>query len=368
MRVGRELTQRLRELGRSEGATLFMTLLAAWQVLLWRLSGERDVVVGTPVAGRGRRELEALIGFFVNTLVLRTKLEEEESFVELLGRVREVCLEAYAHQEVPFERVVEELRPERELSHSPLFQVLFALQNTPTHELALADLKLTVLEIENPAARFDLALEVSETAGELDCRLTYDIDLFDAATIARLAHHFVNLLQAITVDPQQPISAVTFLRDDERRQLLFEWNRTQVDFPKDWCINELFEEQAERTPEALAVVFGDVRLSYRELNERANQWAHRLQHLGAGPETLIGLCVERSAEMIVGLLAILKAGAAYVPLAPDSPLERLAMMVKEAGIELLLTQQKLVKRLPAGNIHLLTLDGDQSLPRARQTL
>jgi len=364
VRVGRELTQRLRELGRSEGATLFMTLLAAWQVLLWRLSGEREVVVGTPVAGRGRRELEPLLGFFVNTLVLRTKLEEEASFVELLGRVREVCLQAYAHQEVPFERVVEELRPERELSHSPLFQVLFALQNAPTHELALSDLKLTPLEIENPAARFDLALEVSEITDELDCRLTYDIDLFDAATIARTVHHFVNLAQAITADPKQPISAVTFLSDDERQQLLFEWNRTHVDFPKDRCINELFEEQAERTPEALAVVFGDMRLSYRELNERANQWAHRLQHfghLGAGPETLIGLCVERSAEMIVGLLAILKAGAAYVPLAPDSPPERLGMIVKEAGIELLLTQQKLVERLPAGIAHLLPLDGDQKL-------
>ncbi|HET6975216.1 MAG TPA: amino acid adenylation domain-containing protein [Pyrinomonadaceae bacterium] len=361
VRVGRELTQRLRELGRREGATLFMTLLAAWQILLWRLSGESDVVVGTPVAGRGRRELEPLIGFFVNTLVLRTRLEAEASFVRVLGRVREVCLEAYAHQEVPFERVVEELRPERELSHSPVFQVLFALQNTPTHELALSDLKLTALEIENPAARFDLALEVSETAGELDCRLTYDIDLFDAATIARMAHHFVNLAHAITADPKQPISAVTFLSDDERQQLLFEWNRTQVDFPLDRCINELFDEQAERTPDELAVVFGDMRLSYRELNERANQWAHRLQHFGAGPETLIGLCVERSPEMIVGLLAILKAGAAYVPLAPDTPPERLRMIVKEAGIDLLLTQQQLVEQMPAEIAHLWPLDCDQQL-------
>jgi amino acid adenylation domain-containing protein len=351
----------LRELGRRAGATLFMTLLAGWQVLLWRLSGERDVVVGTPVAGRGRRELEPLIGFFVNTLVLRTKLEAEASFVAVLGQVREVCLGAYGHQEVPFERVVEELRPERALSHSPLFQVLFALQNTPTHELALADLKLTALEIENPAARFDLALEVSEITGELDCRLTYDVDLFDAATIARMAHHFVNLARAITADPEQPISAVTFLSDAERQQLLFDWNRTQVDFPRDRCINELFEEQAEQTPEELAVVFGDVCLSYRELNKRANQWAHRLQHFGAGPETLIGLCVERSPEMIVGMLAILKAGAAYVPLAPDSPPERLATIVKEARIELVLTQQELVEHLPAGIGHLWALDGDQRL-------
>ena len=358
VRVSRELTERLRELGRREGATLFMTLLAAWQVLLWRLSGETDVVVGTPVAGRGRRELEPLIGFFVNTLVLRTKLSEELNFVQLLERVREVCLEAYAHQEVPFERVVEELGPQREMGHSPLFQVFFALQNMPTHELALSDLKVTGLEIENPAARFDLALEVSELGEELDCRLTYDTDLFEAATIARMVQHFMNLLRALTAAPERPISAVTFLSDDELQQLLSEWNRTHVDFPKDRCINELFEEQAERTPQALSVVSGDVRLSYCELNERANQWAHHLRHLGAGPETLIGLCVERSAEMIIGLLAILKAGGAYVPLAPDSPPERLVMIIKEAGIELILTQQKLLDRLPAGVAH-LTLDSDQ---------
>ncbi len=279
----------------------------------------------------------------------------------MLRRVREVCLDAYAHQEVPFERIVEELQPQREMSHSPLFQVLFALQNAPTHELMLADLKVTVLEIENPAPRFDLALEISEVNDELDCRLTYDADLFEAETIARMARHFINLVHAITADPEQPISAVTFLSDDERQQLLFDWNRTEVDFPRDRCIDELFEEQAERTPEALAVVFGDMRLSYRELNERANQWTHRLRHLGgAGPDTLIGLCVERSAEMIVGLLAILKAGAAYVPLAPDSPPERLVMIVKEAGIELLLTQERLVEKLPAGVAH-LALDSDQKL-------
>jgi amino acid adenylation domain-containing protein len=355
--MGPELTQGLRDLGRREGATLFMTLLAAWQVLLWRLSGESDVVVGTPVAGRGRSELEPLIGFFVNTLVLRTKLEAELSFAELVVRVREVCLAGYAHQEVPFERVVEELSPERELSHNPLFQVLFALQNMPAHELALSDLKLTALEIEHPVARFDLALEVSEINDGLECRLTYDTDLFDAAAITRMAHHFVNLANSITADPQQSISAANVLSDDERRQLLFEWNQTHVDFPKDRCINELFEEQAKRTPDAPAVVFGDMRLSYRELNEQANQWAHLILDFGAGPEKLIGLCVERSPEMIVGLLAILKSGAAYVPLAPDSAIERLGTIVKEAGIELILTQQKLLERLPAGRADLWPLDG-----------
>jgi amino acid adenylation domain-containing protein len=341
VRVNSELTGRLRELGRSEGATLFMTLLAAWKVLLSRLSGEREVIVGTPVAGRVSRELEPLIGFFVNTLVLRTDLSGEQSCVALLKRVREVCLEAYAHQEVPFERVVEELRPEREMNHGPLFQVLFALQNTPTYDLTLEDIKVTVLEPENPAARFDLALEVSEVTGELDCRLTYDAGLFDATTIACLAQHFVNLLEAVATDPQQPISTINFLQDEERRQLLFDWNRTQAHFPSTRCIHELFEEQAARTPDADAVVFGDKRLSYRELNERANQWAHHLRRLGAGPEKLVGIALERSPEMIAGVLAILKTGAAYVPLSPDTPPERLEIMLRDAGIELLLTEAEL---------------------------
>ncbi len=338
VRVGSALTGRLRELGRREGATLFMTLLAAWKVLLSRLSGEREVVVGTPLAGRVSRELEPLIGFFVNTLVLRTEVRNEQSFAAVLKRVREVCLEAYAHQAAPFERVVEELRPERALNHGPLFQVLFALQNAPTYDLTLKDLEVTVLEPENPAARFDLALEVSEITGELDCRFTYAVDLFDTATIARLGQHFVNLLEAVAADPQQSISTIDFLRADERRELLFDWNRTNADFPNTRCIHELFEQQAELTPEATAIAFGAMRLSYRELNERANQLAHRLRRLGAGPEKLIGIAVERSPEMIAGVLAILKAGAAYVPLSPDTPPERLELLVHDAGIELLLTK------------------------------
>ncbi|HEX2268423.1 MAG TPA: amino acid adenylation domain-containing protein, partial [Pyrinomonadaceae bacterium] len=358
VRVSSELTARLRELGRREGATLFMTLLAVWKVLLSRLSGERDVVVGTPVAGRVSRELEPLIGFFVNTLVLRTELSGEQSFSEVLKRVREVCLEAYAHQEVPFERVVEELRPERELNQAPLFQVLFALQNTPTYDLALEDLKVTVLEQENPAARFDLALEVSETTGELDCRFTYDAGLFDAATITRLAQHFVNLLAAVVAQPEQPVSTVNFLRDEERRQLLSDWNSTRTAFPDTRCIHELFEQQVELTPDATAVVFGAERLSYRELNERANQCAHRLRSLGAGPEKLIGIAVERSPEMIAGVLGILKAGAAYVPLSPYTPPERLQMMVHDAGIELLLTQPEFPESESTRNPELNTSAGN----------
>ncbi|HKS08544.1 MAG TPA: amino acid adenylation domain-containing protein [Pyrinomonadaceae bacterium] len=336
VRVSSEVTARLRELGRREGATLFMILLAAWKVMLSRLSGERDVVVGTPVAGRVSRELEPLIGFFVNTLVLRTTLEAKSNFSEVLKRVREVCLEAYAHQEVPFERIVEELRPGRELNQAPLFQVLFAVQNTPTYELSLVDLKITVLEPEDPAARFDLALEVSETSSELDCRFTYDADLFDAATIARLSQYFVNLLEAVAAEPKQPVFAINFLGDEERRQLLPQ--RSTRDFANT-CIHELIEQQAELTPEATAVVFGGERLSFGELNERANQLAHHLRRQGAGPEKLIGIAVERSPDMIAAVLAILKSGAAYVPLSPDTPAERLQLMVQDAGIELLLTQQ-----------------------------
>ncbi|HEU4766424.1 MAG TPA: amino acid adenylation domain-containing protein, partial [Pyrinomonadaceae bacterium] len=260
---------------------------------------------------------------------------------EVLQRVRTVCLEAYAHQEVPFERVVEELAPQRELSHGPLFQVLFALQNMPTQDLTLADLAVTVLEIADPAARFDLALEVAETSGELDCRLTYDADLFAADTIARMGQHFLNLLQAVAEDPQRTVSTLNLLSDEERRQLLTESTGKQVEFPKDRCIHELFEQQVNLTPEATAVVFGDERLSYRELNERANQLAHRLRIMGAGPEKLIGIAADRSPEMIAGLLGILKSGAAYVPLSPDTPPERLQLTLRDAGIELLLTQREL---------------------------
>ncbi len=345
VRIDADLTTGLRELGRREGATLFMTLLAAWKVLLWRLSGERDVVVGTPVAGRGSRELEGLIGFFVNTLVLRTEVGGEPSFVEVLQRVRTVCLEAYAHQEVPFERVVEELAPQRELSHGPLFQVLFALQNMPSQDLTLDQLNITVMEIAEPAARFDLALEITEATGELECRLTYDTDLFAADVIARMGQHFVNLLRAVAADPQQSVSTINLLSDEEQRQLLFDWNDTQTDFAKDLCIHELFEQQVERTPEATALVFGAERLSYRQLNERANRLAHHLhtkiERLGAGPEKLIAIAVDRSPEMIAGLLGILKSGAAYLPLSPDTPPERLQSIIADAGVELLLTQREL---------------------------
>jgi amino acid adenylation domain-containing protein len=356
-----ELTRGLKALGRREGATLYMTLLAAFDVLLYRYTGQSDIAVGTPVANRSREEVEGLIGFFVNTLVLRADLSGDPTFAELLARVREVSLGAYAHQDVPFEMLVEELRPERSLTQTPLFQVLFALQNAPPYELALPGLVLSPSEVESPAARFELALEVSETGGGLDCRFTYDRDLFDAATVARMAEHFRNLLRAFASDAGQRVSAVELLGEEERRRLLFDWNRTHADYPEGRCIHELFEAQAARTPEAAAVVCGAERLSYRELNERANRCAHRLRRLGAGPETLVGICVERSAEMVVGLLGILKAGAAYVPLAPGSPPERLALMLKDAGVELLLTQRRLAERLPAGVARLVQLDDDRGL-------
>ncbi|HEX8559857.1 MAG TPA: amino acid adenylation domain-containing protein [Pyrinomonadaceae bacterium] len=359
--LSEELTGGLKALGRREGATLYMTLLAAFQLLLHRYTGRRDVVVGVPVANRNREELEGLVGFFVNTLVMRTDLSGDPTFRELLGRVKEVALGAYAHQDAPFEMLVEELQPERSLSHTPLFQALFALQNAPAYELALPRLELSVSEVENPAARFELALEVSEAGGGLDCRFTYEADLFDAATIERMAGHFRNLLRAVAADAGRRVSAVELLGEDERRRLLFDWSGARADFPEDLCAHELFEAQAGRTPEAEAVVCGAQRLSYRELNERANQCARLLRSLGAGPEAPVGICVERSAEMVVGLLGILKAGAAYVPISPGSPPERLGAMLEGAGVGLLLTQRRLAASLPAGVARVVRLDGDRGL-------
>ncbi|MDQ3942480.1 MAG: condensation domain-containing protein, partial [Actinomycetota bacterium] len=314
------LTEALKDLSRREGATLFMVLLAAFQALLARYSGQEDIAVGTPIAGRNRAETEGLIGFFVNTLVLRTDLSGDPTFRELLGRVRETTLEAYAHQDLPFEKLVEELEPQRDLSRTPLFQVMFALQNVPQQDPELADLTLSRLRVESGTAKFDLTLSMIEEAKGLKGSLEYNTDLFEAATIERMLGHFRTLLEGIMTEPERRISELPLLTEAERHQLLVEWNDTQTDYPKDQCVHVLFETQAERTPDAVAVVFEDQRLTYRELNRRSNQLARHLRKLGVGrPEVSVGICVERSVEMVVGLLGILKAGGAYVPLDPAYP-------------------------------------------------
>ena len=314
------LTEALKALSRQEGVTLFMILLAAFQTLLYRYTGQTDVVVGSPIAGRIRTEIEGLIGCFVNALVLRTDLSGDPTFHELLGRVREVALEAYAHQELPFEKLVEELRPERSLSYEPMFQVMFILQNAPQSTLKLPGLTLSPSMVSNGAAKFDLTLYMTETEDGLRGSLEYNSDLFDAATMARLAGHWQTLLEGIVADPAQRLSALPLLTDAERQQLLVRvechpGRPTRVRR----CLHQLFEAQVERTPEAIAVVFEDQTLTYRELNQRANQLAHYLRARGVGPEVLVGICMERSLELMVGLLGILKAGGAYVPLDPAYP-------------------------------------------------
>jgi amino acid adenylation domain-containing protein len=341
-----EVLRSLKEISRKEGVTLFMTLLAAWQTLLSQYSGQEDIVVGSPIAGRNRAETESLIGFFVNTLVLRTDVGGNPSFRELLKRVREVTLGAYAHQDVPFEKLVEELQPERSMSHSPLFQVLFSLQNTAQERLELPGLELSSWETGQETSKFDLTLGALETQGVMYCTLEYKTDLFESRTIERMLEHFARLLDSIAVDAEQPLSELQMLSQSERHQLLTEFNDTTTEFPRTLCLHQLFEQQVERTPDAVAVVYEEQQLTYRQLNRRANQLAHRLHRLGVTPDALVGVMMERSLELVVALLGILKAGGAYVPLDPDYPQQRLSFMMADAGMNVLLTQHDLLDMLP----------------------
>ncbi len=338
----RPLSDQIRALSQREGATLFMTLLAAFQALLARYSGQDDISVGTPIAGRTRAELEGLIGFFVNTLVLRADLSGDPSFSQLLGRVREAALGAYAHQDLPFEMIVDALQPDRNLGHSPFFQVMFVLQNAdqPEQTQESTGLTLNSTEVHSGTSKFDLTLFMTEEGQQLGGALEYNTDLFDTTTIERMIGHFETLLAAIAIDPALPVSKLPLLTGAERRQLLVEWNATAAPYPHELCVHQLFEAQAERTPHADAVVFGAQRLSYRELNGRANQLAHHLRTLGIGPELLVGVCIERSLELAVALLGILKAGAAYLPLDPAYPAERLRFMLDDAQVSVLLTSQE----------------------------
>ncbi len=354
-----DLTQKLQTLSRESGTTLFMTLLAAFATLLYRYSGQSDILIGSPIANRNRSEIESLIGFFVNTLVLRTRFEDNPSFEKLLARVRETTLKAYEHQDIPFEQVVEALQPQRSLSHSPLFQVMFVLQNAPMGEVELPGVTLSDFNQESTIAKFDLTLSISETDQGLVGVWKYNTDLFDGQTIERMAAHFQNLLSAIVENPQQAVGELPLLSEAERHQLLVEWNDTQTEYPQDQCIHQLFEKQVEKTPDAVAVVFEEEQLTYQELNRRANKLAHYLQSLGVGPEVLVGICVERSLSMVVGLLGILKAGGAYVPLDPSYPPERLAYMWKSAGVSVILTQSSLLGRLSEQKETLIvSLDAD----------
>jgi amino acid adenylation domain-containing protein len=350
------LAAALGELSRREGVTLFITLLAAFKALLHRYSGQEDIVVGMPIANRNQAEIEGLIGFFVNTLVLRTDLSGAPTFRDLLGRVREVALGAYAHQDLPFEKLVLELQPARSTSHAPLFQVMFNFWNAPQPPLELPGLQPSQLEYHDGGAKVDLSLAFEERAQGLTARCLYNTNLWDKSSVIRMLGGYRTLLEGIVANPEQRLSDLPLLTSGERHQVLVEWNQTQQDFPSDKCLHELFEEQVERRPEAIAIVFGDQRLTYRELDERANRLARHLQKFGVGPETRVGICVERSLEMVIGLLGILKAGGAYVPLDPSYPKERLCYMLEDARPLAVVTQRKLEDILPSHDAIVAYLD------------
>jgi amino acid adenylation domain-containing protein len=357
-RISTETTKGLNELSRSHGATLFMTLLASFQTLLFRYTAQDDIVVGSPIAGRNRAETENLIGFFINTLVMRTNMSGDPSFSELLQRVKETALGAYAHQDVPFERLVEELQPERSLSHSPIFQVMLAVQHARSARLQLPGVSLETMAVGTEAAKFDLMLLLAEDAEGLEARLEYNRDLFEGTTIARLIGHFEVLVESVLRNPEQRLSEFQLLTPAERGQLLVDWNQTATNYSQHRCIHQLFEEQVQRAPENTAVVCGEQRLTYAALNRRANQLAHYLCSVGVGPEVLVGVCMERSIEMMVALLGILKAGGAYLPIDPTYPRARLAFMLEDAAVPVLLTQARLAECIPQTAASILSVDAD----------
>lgn len=362
-----ELTSRLKRLSRHEGVTLFMTLLAAFKVMLWRYSGQSDVVVGSPIANRNRAETEPLIGFFVNTLVLRTRLAERLSFRELLGRVREVCLGAYAHQEVPFEQLVEELQPERSLSHTPLVQVMFALQNAPMPPLTLSRLRLSVIDVEVETAKFNLSLSLQESLDGLSGDLEYSSELFDALTAKQMLGHYRRLLESILASVETPLCELMFLTETERRRLLVEWNDTGVSAETTCCAHEAFETKVNARPDEVAVIHGSEQVTYRELNSRANQLAHHLRELGIGPEKLVGICLERSVDLLVGILAVAKTGGAYIPLDPSYPVERLAFMLQDSGAPVLVTNEGLREKFVRCETQIVLVDHDRGAIELQST-
>lgn len=346
----------LKDLSREARVTLFMILLAAFKALLYRYTGQKDISIGTPTASRNRTEIEGLIGFFVNTLVMRTDLSGDPTFRELLARVRQVALGAYEHQDLPFERLVDGLKPERDLSRQPLFQVMFVLQNAPREDLRLPELTLEPLGVEETTARFDLSLLVSEKEERVFVFWDYNTDLFEAVSIKRLARHFERLLENIIENPDRPLSQLELMTARERHQLVVEWNQTKVDSCNHVCLHAAFEQQAERTPEAVAVILQDSQISYAELNQRANQLAHYLQSKAVGPEVRVGVCMERSIETIIALLGVLKAGGVYVPLDAAYPMQRLKHMTEDAGVKVILTQQGLRDGLAGPDRELVYVD------------
>ncbi len=368
VKLDEQLTEKLRYLASASKTSLYQILLTAFYVQLYRYTNQTDILLCSPMRGRPAKEFKEIVGYFSNLTVLRVSVQENATFTELLAQVSKIVRQAQKHQDYPFSLLAEKLQPQRDPSRSPFSQVSFAWQAQTWCEPKNNSLHLqkSVLPMEphlfgQQGGHLDLSLMVREAKGEIEPCWQYNTDLFEAVTIERMAKHFVRLLNSIVLNPQQPIFQLSMLTEVEQRQLLFEWNNTQVDYPSDKCIHQLFEEQVKRTPHAVAVVFEGQQLTYNELNCRANQLAHYLQSLGVKPDTLVGICVERSLEMIVGLLGILKASGAYVPLDPDYPIERIIFMLEDAAVKVLLTQQKLINKLPEHQAQLICLDADWEL-------
>lgn len=357
----RSLGEKLSDLASSEGVTLYMTLLAAFQILLFRYSGQEDFTVGTPIANRIHSEIEDLIGFFVNTIVMRSKLSGNPTVRELLHRVRDTALGAYSNQDLPFERLVEELQPERDLSRMPLFQVLFVLQNAPRTDFRLPGINIVAMDVHNGTSKFDIGMFMFERPEGLACSVEYSTELFSAGTIQRLLSHYQLLLEAIVEDPSRQVSELSLLTDEERRQVVVAWNDTHRDLPQGRLLHQFIEQQAESTPNRIALICGDEEISYGDLNARANQLAHYLIKHGAGPELLIGVYSERNANMLVAILGILKSGSAYVPLDPNFPKQRIQHILDDAKATLVVTQRSIADELPDFEGHRICLDSEWSL-------
>ena len=366
-RLEPELVAALKTRAQEEGATLFMILLAAFKTLLHRYSGHDDLIVGVPIANRQRVEVEGLIGFFANTLVMRTTFPDDLTFRELLRRVKETAVAAYAHQDMPFERLVELLQVRRDASRTPLFQTTFALMDYPAVELMLPEIQTAPWFVTTHTSKFDFSLTVERSANGWMAVAEYSTALFDADRVERMQKHWRVILESIVTNPDQRVSEIHLLTAAEREQILLEWNRTERDYSQDKCVHEWFEALAARTPEAVAVVFENRRLTYAELNRRANQLAHRLQKMGVQPETLVGICVERSLELVVGILGILKAGGAYLPLDPAYPKERLTFMLDDARPKVVLTQQRLITSLPKNGAPFIALDAESETSISEST-
>jgi amino acid adenylation domain-containing protein len=356
MKFPEALSNQVKELSKGEDATLFMTLLAAFKTLLYRYTGQEDLLIGTPIANRNQKEIENLIGFFVNTLVLRTKLSQNSTFRELLQQVREVSLEAYTYQDFPFEKLAEELQPQRDMSYSPLFQVMFVFQTVTLEPKEFSGISMLPEKFDNKTAQFDLTLSMEETAKGLISEFEYNTDLFDEGTIERMAGHFQTLMEGIVTDPNQNLGDLPIMPEEELHQLLNEFNDTPREYPAGKTLSDLFEEQVEKTPQSVAVVYENEQLTYQELNERSNQLAHYLREKGVGPEVIVGICVNRSLEMAIGILGVLKAGGAYLPIDPEYPKDRIRYMIEDSGLNMLLAQQYLTEKVKSNNIEVVNIE------------